>query len=533
MMYTSDKNVGLKGETPLSDCKDVDTKGISDIHLMLNGSDSCKDVNSTSPFHINCKNPLDYRLKSKTQNADLRGNGVFVKDHDICFKNDSLLRNVSTDIGSVRSRFYDDNDFRDYARATIKEINTRDLRCTEGRNLSRLINAVKCEETLTERKGGLTWIRTGDDSQLPYIENTWLKHMIRILQSDKQALVSFFRNLEKCLYDAVVFLYNEGIKPYLGDVANQMKRSIADNFWSAAEVAYVSLHCRDVVELRIELRVKGEMGWVVYLLKDPPNFKGFVDTHSTVDVYSPYHWRALNRFAVELMSVSSSENSPAFSGGRYAFAERLKEKVEAFKNMRLGEVVHLVQLAIYSGVFVYAQRILLPVAACEKTAEELFPKPKKIRHPICSSMDEVLRIVSLLVDNRRNGLVLAQLKQQFMLQYNRELNPLSFGFRKLQNLLLSDAFSAYYNLFVPIDSPHRTHIQHKKYPIPPGCRIFKQSKLAFDPTKFSSPLDDWYDEPPTNFSVDSFPSNLKYTLSVVLDDYTQEYPHNNGIKCDA
>uniref|UniRef100_A0A3B0MTJ1 OST-HTH Associated domain containing protein, putative n=1 Tax=Theileria annulata TaxID=5874 RepID=A0A3B0MTJ1_THEAN len=349
---------------------------------------------------------------------------------------------------------------------------------------------------IPERRGGLSWIRTSNGNLLPQIENTWLKHIITSLQSNKLALMNFFNNLEKCLIESVQFLYKEGIKPYLGDVANQMKRSICDNFWSAAEVAYVSLHCKNTVKLNIELRVKGEMGWVVYLIKEPTNFKGFVDTHSTVNSYDDYYWRQLNLFASSILTNNNDKvkDDKDFNGGRYAFAERLKNEVEAFKNMRLGEVVHLVQLAIYSGIFVYTQRILLPVSACEKTAQELFPKLKKSRYPICTCINEVLKIVSLLVDNRKNGLVLAQLKQQFMLQFNRELNPLSFGYRKLQNLLLSDLFNQNYHLFVPVDSPHRTHIQHSQYPIPSGCKIFKQSKLQFDPLKFPTPLTDYYDQ---------------------------------------
>ncbi|GFE52716.1 hypothetical protein BaOVIS_001200 [Babesia ovis] len=386
-------------------------------------------------------------------------------------------------------------------------------RCQERHNRDYLRVTTHTSSNVTmERRGGLTWIKGPNGMLVPYIENTWLKQMITTLVADPKALSKFLKTLRTSLKEAVLFLYSEGIKPYLGDVANQMKRSIADNFWSASEVAFVSLHCRDTVDLKIELRVKGEMGWVVYLHEDPPGFLGFVDTHSTVDPYSNYHWRALNKFAVDIMT---SANAPSREGGRYAFAERLREKVYAFRSMRLGEVVHLVQLAIYSGVFVYAQRILLPVTACEKTAEEMFPRMKKVRHPICSSLDEVRRIISLLVDNRKHGLVLAQMKQQFMMQFNKELNPIMFGFRKLQNLLLSDCFNHQYQLFVPIDSPHRTHIQHRKYPIPIGCRAFQQSKIRFDPDKFWSPIDEWYDEPCDVLTT--LPENIRSALEDVLD----------------
>eukprot|EP00371_Babesia_bovis_P002530 XP_001611177.1 hypothetical protein [Babesia bovis T2Bo] len=401
------------------------------------------------------------------------------------------------------------------------------------RDATRLNNTCSSNVTM-ERRGGLTWIRGSNGVLIPYIENTWLQQMITKLVSDSESLWQFMNTLKTTLMESVLFLYSEGIKPYLGDVANQMKRSIADNFWSASEVAFVSLHCQDTVDLRTELRVKGEMGWVVYLREKPPGFLGFVDTHSTVDPYSNYHWRALNNFAVDIMRAckapvkndnEASEGLVSFTGGRYAFAERLREEVHAFRSMRLGEVVHLVQLAIYTGVFVYAQRILLPVTACEKTAEEMFPRMKKARHPICSSLDEVRRIISLLVDNRKHGLVLAQLKQQFLMQFNKELNPITFGFRKLQNLLLSNHFNNQYQLFVPIDSPHRTHIQHRRYTIPLGCRAFQQSKIVFDPNKFWSPLDEWYDEPFE--SLNDLPANIQAALEDVLadeDEYCTKSP---------
>eukprot|EP00375_Theileria_parva_P000252 XP_762921.1 hypothetical protein [Theileria parva strain Muguga] len=69
---------------------------------------------------------------------------------------------------------------------------------------------------IAERRGGLSWIRTSNGNLLPQIENTWLKHIITSLQSNKLALMNFFTNLEKCLIESVQFLYREGIKPYLG-----------------------------------------------------------------------------------------------------------------------------------------------------------------------------------------------------------------------------------------------------------------------------------------------------------------------------
>lgn len=384
---------------------------------------------------------------------------------------------------------------------------------------------------VTERRGGLTWYKYEGGYMVPSIENTWLKHVLVALLQERGKVCDFVETLRRNLEGSIRFLYKEGIKPYLGDVANQMKRLIPDNFWSASEIAFISLMCMDKLVLQVEQRVKGELGWVLYLRETPNNFEGFVDTHSIVDNFSDYHWRAMNTYAVEIMTADHARRredatgyagAQGFTGGRYAFAERMRREVPAFKSMRLGEVIHLVQLGIYSGIFVYSQRILLPVTACEKTAEEMFPSLKKSKHPVCSTIEEVKLIISALVDNHGNGLVLAQLKQQFLMKFNRELDPLVFGFRKLQNLLLSEHFRDEYRLFVPIDCPHRTHIQHKSYAMPIKCRLFEQAKLQLDPRKFCVTLDDLYDSQYMDMDLDSLPYHIRSAIMEVLESDDEE-----------
>ncbi|KAK2195862.1 bifunctional OST-HTH-LOTUS domain/OST-HTH associated domain/LOTUS-like domain [Babesia duncani] len=371
---------------------------------------------------------------------------------------------------------------------------------------------IPVDYAVPERRGGLTWVETKAGVSMPSVEGSWLDMMVRNLINAPHALKAFFLRLARSLHEAIIFLYKEGIKPYLGDIANQMKRAVADNFWSAAEVAFVSLQCIGVMILKLELRVRGEMGWVVYLCEEPNDFIGFVDTHNIIDPFTPVHWRALTNFAVGLMTnsnASSDSNIPTFTGGRYAFAEKLKDDVKIFKDMRLGRVVHLVQLGIYSGVLVYAQRILLPISACAKSTMEFFPKAKEYNNPICKNSKEVLRIIGLLVNNHKEGLVLAQLKQQFIQRFNKELCPMLFGYNKLQNLLLSHPFSRYYHLYVPRDSPHRTHILSKMYPIPNGSIPFEQSKLDYDASKFEAPIEEWDDCITNEYLIDDLPVEIR------------------------
>ncbi|SBS85536.1 conserved Plasmodium protein, unknown function [Plasmodium ovale curtisi] len=387
----------------------------------------------------------------------------------------------------------------------------------------------------------------------PTIENTWLKKVLLIIKKESLDLDAFFFKLKYYFYKSVLFLYQEGIKSYLGDVANQMKIYINYNFWSASEIAYILRQLTNLCNIQIEVRVKGEIGCVIYLNKEPPNFKGFVDSHDLRDTFSKKDWLLLHEFAIGMMRykgeksptgenitteekslrgektinredvpfseteammekynptgnrsyealegsnescMSSSKSrgdgnsecifcsssnkklkSYMFNGGRYAFAAKLKQEIKHFQSKRLGEIIHLVQLAIHKGVFVYSQRILLPVSACEKSADDLYPKIKNYNYEICNTLDEVMKIISLLVDHKPNGLVLAQLKQQFILQFKKELNSLHFGYKKLQNLLLSEPFNKYYKLYIPNCNLHRTHIQHKKYRTPENCRMFKK-----------------------------------------------------------
>ncbi|CAD2095419.1 conserved Plasmodium protein, unknown function [Plasmodium vinckei] len=442
----------------------------------------------------------------------------------------------------------------------------------------------------------------------PLIENTWLKRVLLIIKKESLDLDAFVFKLKYYFYKSVIFLYQEGIKAYLGDVANQMKIYIKYNFWSASEIAFILLQLTKICNLKIEVRIKGEIGCVIYLNEEPPNFKGFVDSHTLNNIFTKRDWMLLNEFAIQMMRYQSSEesnencNCPSnknmnsqngiseilcleelekdlesvfspdlnqlicdenskekddtskavlqfkenpetdpkptststsgndqlgnnsttiattdknacvetstcifcsssnkkmksymFNGGRYAFAAKLKEKINEFKFKRLGDIIHLVQLAIHKGIFVYSQRILLPVSACEKSADELYPKIKSYNYEICKTLNEVMNIISLLVDHRPNGLVLAQLKQQFILQYKKELNSLHFGYKKLQNLLLSDPFNRYYKLYIPNANLHRTHIQHRKYQTPENCKIFKKEADGLFPhLKFIEDNDFYY-----------------------------------------
>ncbi|ANQ09064.1 Uncharacterized protein PCOAH_00036240 [Plasmodium coatneyi] len=462
----------------------------------------------------------------------------------------------------------------------------------------------------------------------PTIENTWLKKVLLIIKKEDLDLDAFFFKLKYYFYKSVLFLYQEGIKSYLGDVANQMKIYVNYNFWSASEVAYILRQLTNLCSIQIEVRVKGEIGCVIYLNEEPKGFQGFVDSHNLNDTFTKKDWILLHRFAIKMMQyrkegnddkgsdpssptlpammeeqgkVRHSENgttelgtdgcvvhqedgkndklpdelvdesdvaqkgcssnvdfpfgedksgsdahmellSPAsvafaaalseaateeeptqvatkvdanvatdvtadatvnpqpgrsedgsecifcspttkklksymFNGGRYAFAAKLKHEIKHFKSKRLGDIIHLVQLAIHKGIFVYSQRILLPVSACEKSADDLYPKIKNFNYELCDTLGEVMRIISLLVDHKPNGLVLAQLKQQFILQFKKELNSLHFGYKKLQNLLLAEPFSKHYKLYIPNCNMHRTHIQHKKYRIPDNCRIFQKESI--------------------------------------------------------
>lgn len=117
-----------------------------------------------------------------------------------------------------------------------------------------------------------------------------------------------------------------------------------------------------------------------------------------------------------------------FKGGRYGLATELQNSsYPSLTALKLGELCHLVQLAIDGGLLAYEKSVLQPVAACRdlcglrlikelQNGEPIFEQSSRLfqedghDHKLFNTTDELCRCLDELLDNRPLGIALAQLK---------------------------------------------------------------------------------------------------------------------------
>merc|ERR1719284_1152453 len=94
----------------------------------------------------------------------------------------------------------------------------------------------------------------------------------------------------------------------------------------------------------------------IYFVKEPSWFKGWIDIDSPNDPYDEELWKNLANFL---------DGEHTFAGGRYGMARELMQRNLPFlKEHKLGEVCHIVQLAIQSRkLIVYHRKMLKPIHA--------------------------------------------------------------------------------------------------------------------------------------------------------------------------
>ncbi|CEL98155.1 unnamed protein product [Vitrella brassicaformis CCMP3155] len=116
----------------------------------------------------------------------------------------------------------------------------------------------------------------------------------------------------------------------------------------------------------------------VYLRSEhiPCGFRGWVDQKSSVNPYPERVWRQLSDYLCALLrdggcgrGEATGELAYQFKGGRYGMAMELKKRSLHWTNeWTLGEMCHIVQLAITKGLLAYENNILQPVAVCKGIA---------------------------------------------------------------------------------------------------------------------------------------------------------------------
>lgn len=157
-------------------------------------------------------------------------------------------------------------------------------------NTFRAVNRGYQRELQRQRVAGVDVWRLSGGCILPRLEGSAL--CCCLVEGGPRALQS----LQEALLSCVQFLYREGIKPFAGEIAHQLRKRTEAAAWLPSEVVGLAMTTPEVFA-KIERRVKGEDGWVVLLKKqkEPPEFKGFVDTRAKDNVYSQEQWIEFNK----------------------------------------------------------------------------------------------------------------------------------------------------------------------------------------------------------------------------------------------
>merc|ERR1712066_95041 len=93
---------------------------------------------------------------------------------------------------------------------------------------------------------------------------------------------------------------------------------------------------------------------IIFFNSDPPWFKGWIDIDSPEDPYDESMWQVFEAFL---------DDEQSFAGGRYGMATELVQRHLPFlENYSLGEICHIVQLAIQKRkLIVYHRKMLKPI----------------------------------------------------------------------------------------------------------------------------------------------------------------------------
>uniref|UniRef100_A0A7S1KEK2 HTH OST-type domain-containing protein n=1 Tax=Vitrella brassicaformis TaxID=1169539 RepID=A0A7S1KEK2_9ALVE len=126
-----------------------------------------------------------------------------------------------------------------------------------------------------------------------------------------------------------------------------------------------------------------------------------------------------------------------FRGGRYGMAKKLKaDGPVCLRYYTLGQLSHIVQLAISQGLVAYENDVLQPVATCKGLVSAIFLNESQDNRPAVTSVDEVKQKMRKLLAENNREVLLSQLKYKFSHMYGQVLNPVMFGYTKLSDMLV-------------------------------------------------------------------------------------------------
>lgn len=230
--------------------------------------------------------------------------------------------------------------------------------------------------------------------------------------------------LRATLVSALDSLYEDRIKPMANYVKGRLKeRSCPDSL--VKNFADLYGEHQDLFKIVRPSQLDEEI--TIFMVTEPSWFKGWVDIDSQDDPYDEVMWSAFGKFL---------DGEHTFAGGRYGMArELMQRKLNFFSEHSLGEVCHIVQLAIqHRRLIVYHRKMLKPIQTV------LQPQPSPAATPgipegdDIKDMDDLCGVLFRMLLHHPQGLRLCRLKQMIKHEFTRKLSEMSFQCTKLIEL---------------------------------------------------------------------------------------------------
>lgn len=255
-------------------------------------------------------------------------------------------------------------------------------------------------------------------------------------------------------------LYQDKLKPFGRILRKRVaERAVVPPFvpGSTTELPDVDVkHLKDVCLASDSLEIMPEEGgdWSA-TFKDRDQH--FVDIYSSEDDYSPAIWQAATQYFEQL-----PEEDALLPGGRYSCAQALLQRqLDFLKGFSLGEVCHLVQLAISQHkILGYCNGAVVPYSRsqsrvkeeCAVSQQPCVGPPKEDPAPslTLASLEkarECLKEILASAEGDKSDpqapsmIPLSNVKRLFRSRYQTELSETALGHSKLSELLQDQRFS--------------------------------------------------------------------------------------------
>jgi len=249
---------------------------------------------------------------------------------------------------------------------------------------------------------------------------------------------------KELLLMALEGLYYDKLEPLVPTVARRMEEvsttmlpgengeMALPSRWPSAQLKELARSTRGVV---VEEK-PGDCNRCRFFLKGRK--RDFVDQSSLNDPYPAEVWQEVKA------AVEEGRYEGLNSQSRYDLALTLRETIPILKGYKLGEVCHILHLAVnVHRLLGYREGRLVPYKASfnyEKTQNAVTMKPTAARRletcPHVESWQEVCDIISeLLAQTPEKGIPLSALKERIRKQFGRELSETAMGHTKLSSFV--------------------------------------------------------------------------------------------------